>query len=176
MAVLLSSALLHGQLRAGHQQGGAEDVPSRWPWPLVQMQNLREVPRLAPRIKQERFMMNNRIPSFEGQVVDATSIKMSGAMPVESIDEDTVLYLDDIVQLVTQFRVVGVRHDMDDKTGNLIRVQTLRPIEAMLAPFDASDPDDIGILRSPKRLLASRPATSKANDPFSIKEDGEDYA
>lgn len=90
------------------------------------------------------------IPAFEGQPVDSTKVKVSGAIPADSIDDDVVLRVDDIMQVATQFRCVAVHHKVDEKTGNLTRIQVIRPIEMVLVPFDPTDPDDIGILRSPR--------------------------
>lgn len=91
--------------------------------------------------------MNTFIPDFEGRPVDATAIKVSGASPLDDL-EDQVLSIDDCVQMISMFKVVGVHHDVDPKTGKLIRVQTLRPIEMNLHPLDPDNPDDDGIIRA----------------------------
>lgn len=87
------------------------------------------------------------IPAFEGRPVDATSVRVSGSAPLEDLG-DAVLSIDDRVQLVATYTVVGVHHQVDKQTGNLIRVQTIKPVEMHLMPFDESDPDDDGIIRA----------------------------
>lgn len=91
--------------------------------------------------------MTEPIPAFEGRPVDAVVVKMSGAAPVEQALADTVLGIDDLVQMVVQCRVVKVGHDVD-KDGKLVRTQVVRPVELGLLPFNSSDPDDIGVLRA----------------------------
>ena len=86
------------------------------------------------------------IPAFEGHPVNATAIKMSGAITLDDLDGE-VVYMDDVVQMISQFRCVGVRHEVD-KNGEITRVQILRPMEAYLYPFDPSDPNDTGVLRA----------------------------
>ena len=41
-----------------------------------------------------------------------------------------------------------VRHEVEEKTGKLIRVHVLRPVELQLAPLDPEDPKDSGIIRA----------------------------
>lgn len=87
------------------------------------------------------------IPHFEGTPVDGTRIKVSGTVPVDDL-ADQVVRVDDIVNTMVQFRVVGVDHVVDDRTGNLIRVQRLKPVEMNLFPLDPNDPNDDGIIRA----------------------------
>lgn len=91
--------------------------------------------------------MNTLIPNFEGRPVDATAIKVSGASPLDDL-EDQVLSIDDCVQMISMFKVVGVHHVVDKSTGKLVRVQTLRPIEMSLHPLDPDNPNDDGIIRA----------------------------
>lgn len=94
----------------------------------------------------------NEIPPFEGHPVEATIMKMSGAAPLDEL-ADTVIGVDDVVQMISQFRCIGIDHKVDEKTGHLIRVQLLRPIEFALMPIDPSDPNDDGIIRAMPRQL-----------------------
>lgn len=96
--------------------------------------------------------MNHRIPAFEGRPVDHTVVKMSGTTPLDDL-EDVTLSIDDCVQMISMFRVVRVDHQVDDKTGKLIRVQTLKPIETALQPLDPNNPDDDGIIRAIPRAV-----------------------
>lgn len=92
-------------------------------------------------------MTQDPIPSFEGHPVAATAVKITGKLITEDL-QGIVLKHDDVVQVLTQYRVVNIHHDTDEKSGELIRVQIIRPIEMVLAPIDPSDPNDIGVLRA----------------------------
>lgn len=91
--------------------------------------------------------MNEPIPAFEGRPVDGVAVKMSGAAPFDDLT-DIVLSVDDVVQTLTMYRVVGVSHTVEQKTGKIVRVHTLRPVEMALQPLDPSDPHDNGIIRA----------------------------
>ena len=93
-------------------------------------------------------MNDGTIPAFEGRPVDSTIVKMSGSVPVAEALGDVVLGVDDCVQMVSMFRVTGVFHKVDEKSGNLVRVQVLKPVEACLKPIDDTDPNDIGVVRA----------------------------
>ena len=100
-------------------------------------------------------MSPNRIPHFEDHPVDGTVVKMSGAAPLDSLDGE-IISVDDVVQMISQFRCVGVHHKVDDKTGKVIRVQVLRPVLMELVPIDPNDPNDTGIRRAmPQYVLGS---------------------
>lgn len=87
------------------------------------------------------------IPSFEGRPVDGTVVKMSGAAPLDDLN-DVVLGVDDMVQMLSMFRCVAVHHKVEEKTGKLIRVHVLRPAEMALQPLDPNNPADDGIIRA----------------------------
>jgi hypothetical protein len=89
----------------------------------------------------------NFIPAFEGHPVDASIIRVSGSAPMDDL-ADVVLGVDDVVQMITQYRCVGVSHAVDEKNGTLTRVHHIKPIEMTLAPIDPSDPEDDGIIRA----------------------------
>lgn len=88
------------------------------------------------------------IPSFEGRVVDQMSIKIAGAMPTDDLPENLVVSVDDRVRLVGEYKVVGVRHFVDPRTGDLVREQVLKPIFVNTIPWDESDPKDDGVIRA----------------------------
>lgn len=92
-------------------------------------------------------MMTDEIPTFEGRPVEGTAVRMSGAAPLDDL-VDVVLGVDDVVQMLSMFRVVGVRHEVEQKTGKLVRVHILRPTEMALSPIDPANPKDDGIIRS----------------------------
>jgi hypothetical protein len=54
--------------------------------------------------------------------------------------------MDDIVRLVIEARVSGVDHKVNERTGSLIRHQSIKVIAAELAPWDPANPDDEGVL------------------------------
>jgi hypothetical protein len=88
------------------------------------------------------------IPAFEGRAVDSVSIKIHGAMPTDDLPENLVVSVDDRVRLVGEYKVVGVRHFVDPRTGDLVREQVLKPIFVNTLPWDESDPKDDGIIRA----------------------------
>jgi len=88
------------------------------------------------------------IPAFEGRVVDQVSIKIAGTMPTDDLPEDLVVSVDDRVRLVGEYKVVGVRHYADPRTGDLVREQVLKPIFVNTIPWDESDPKDDGVIRA----------------------------
>jgi hypothetical protein len=91
--------------------------------------------------------MSEPVPAFEGRPVDGVSVRVSGAAPLDDLNQ-SVLSIDDRVQLVATYTVTGVHHTVDRATGNLLRVQTIKPVEMHLLPFDETDPADDGIIRA----------------------------
>lgn len=91
-------------------------------------------------------MSNETIPAFEGRPVDHVTVKITGSVPVEDL-QDVVIKHDDLVQAVVIFRCTSVNHPTN-KEGLLFREQTLKPVEMVLLPFDENDPNDIGIQRA----------------------------
>jgi hypothetical protein len=87
------------------------------------------------------------IPAFEGRPVAHVITKVGGTMPTDDLKE-LVLGIDDVVQIRSLFRVANVHHNVDTKTGEITRVQVIKPVEANLLPLDPSDPSDDGVLRS----------------------------
>ena len=87
------------------------------------------------------------IPAFEGRPVNAVAIQVKGTAPLDDI-QGTPLSIDDRVQMLSIYTVTGVHHSVDPKTGDLVRVQTLKPVEMHLMPFDENDPNDDGIIRA----------------------------
>ncbi|MGZ4745633.1 MAG: hypothetical protein ACXVYY_00985 [Oryzihumus sp.] len=84
------------------------------------------------------------IPAFEGKVVDAATVKVNGITDIGVAN--AALKVDDIVRLFVECRVTGVGHVVN-KDGDLVRSHVLKPIHCELAPFDATDPSDTGIIR-----------------------------
>ena len=86
-------------------------------------------------------------PMFEGRHVDAAHLRIAGTTPLDEMG-DVVVSVDDRVRLTAEYKVVGVRHYVDPRTGDLIREQILKPLFVELAPWDPSDPKDDGVIRS----------------------------
>jgi hypothetical protein len=87
------------------------------------------------------------IPDFEGHPVDGTTLKISGSVDKDDLT-DVVVSVDDVVQMLSQYKVVGIYHRVDPRTGRIIREQILKPVEVALMPIDPSDPNDDGIIRA----------------------------
>jgi hypothetical protein len=88
------------------------------------------------------------IPKFEGRQVDSVTVRVAGSMPTDDLPEDLVVSVDDRVRLVGEYKVVGVRHFVDPRTGDLVREQVLKPIFVNTIPWDESDPKDDGVIRA----------------------------
>lgn len=82
---------------------------------------------------------------FEGKPVEATTLKVSS--PTAGLEIDAVLRMDDIVRVVVEARVSQVNHQVNERTGALIRHQSAKVISAELIPWDDTDPNDTGVLR-----------------------------
>lgn len=89
------------------------------------------------------------IPQFEGRHVESATMKLTGQVHVAHA-EDIVVSVDDVIRVVGEFRVVGVRHFVDPKTGKIIREQVIRAVDESieLTPWDPSNPDDDGVVRA----------------------------
>lgn len=70
------------------------------------------------------------IPDFEGQEVSFTRAKVAGTATQEI--GDRCFPIDSTVKLVVECRVQGVNHDVDQKTGKLQRVHSLKVLDMML--------------------------------------------
>lgn len=92
--------------------------------------------------------MQPPIPAFEGRVVDQVSVRISGQMPTDDLPENFIVSVDDRVRLVGEYKVIGVRHFVDPRTGDLVREQMLKPIFVNTIPWDESDPKDDGVIRA----------------------------
>lgn len=87
------------------------------------------------------------LPEFERAAVSSTEIKISGQCAIDTHGEVTVS-LDDLIRAVGVFRVVKINHYVN-KAGDVVRQQVLAPVEDLaVVPFDASNPNDDGIVRA----------------------------
>jgi hypothetical protein len=87
------------------------------------------------------------IPRFEGANVQSTNSKITGNCAIDA-DDHMVLSIDDRVRMVGEYRVVGVRFEVDTKTGDTVRIQMLKPIELGLCPWNPADPTDTGVVKA----------------------------
>ncbi len=84
--------------------------------------------------KVEASFGNADLPAFEGQQVDFARLKLTSVNDLEVLDE--AVHIDDIVKLVCEGRVVRVDHVVDDKTGRLKRVHTVKVLDAFALPWE----------------------------------------
>lgn len=76
----------------------------------------------------------SHIPSFEGQPVEFAKAKVTSVSGLETGDK--VWHLDQIVTLVVECRVAGIDHKVNQTTGKLERLHTLKAIDCV--PVGAS--------------------------------------
>lgn len=74
------------------------------------------------------------LPQFEGQDVEFTRMKLTSANDLEVSDD--AVRIDDIVRLFVEGRVVRVDHAVDNETGKLKRIHTIKVSEALQVPWD----------------------------------------
>jgi len=71
-----------------------------------------------------------KLPQFEGQDVSFAKAKLTSVTALEI--DDRVLRLDEMVSMYVDGRVVRIDHVVNDKTGHLERVQTIKVIEGQI--------------------------------------------
>ncbi len=86
------------------------------------------------------------VPGFEGKPVSGTRLKITSASNLEC--DDQVLHVDDIVRVVVDARVVKISHDVNEKNGDLERVQTAKALDVAIVPWNPNDPNDTGVFRA----------------------------
>jgi len=87
------------------------------------------------------------LPAFEGAPVAKSEIKVSGVVLVDTREGITV-GMDDRLRICGDFRVVRVSHYVN-KEGEVVRQQVLAPCDELdLVPWDATNPNDNGIIRA----------------------------
>ena len=80
----------------------------------------------------EPIPIRPQIPAFEGKDVATTKVRMSSTLGLDF--QNTVLHTDDVVFLVVEARVTGISHQVNERSGELERVQTLKAIDVTLHP------------------------------------------
>ncbi|MEO6158662.1 MAG: hypothetical protein ABIQ39_13660 [Ilumatobacteraceae bacterium] len=68
------------------------------------------------------------IPDFEGKEVEFTAAKITSVAGLEI--DDAVWRVDDYIRMVVECRVVAVHHAVNEKTGKLGRVHTIKAIDS----------------------------------------------
>lgn len=71
-----------------------------------------------------------RLPQFEGQDVTFAKARLTSVSGMEIDDE--VLHLDQIVSMNVEGRVIRIDHVVNERTGILERVQTIKVIEGQI--------------------------------------------
>lgn len=71
------------------------------------------------------------IPFFEGKEVHSTKFKMtsSGAVPVG----DRYFLMDEEIEIVVKARISQVHHNVDERTGQLVREHTAKVTKVTIA-------------------------------------------
>lgn len=85
------------------------------------------------------------IPFFEGKPVSGTRLKITSATNLEC--DDQVLHVDDIIRVQVDARVTRISHDVNEKNGDLERVQTAKALDIEIVPWNPNDPNDTGVFR-----------------------------
>ncbi len=76
------------------------------------------------------------IPDFEGKEVEFTAAKITSVAGLEI--DDAVWRVDDYIRMVVECRVVAVHHSVNEKTGKLGRVHTIKAIDSkVLSDWDS---------------------------------------
>jgi hypothetical protein len=74
------------------------------------------------------------LPDFEGQPVMFSRLKLTSVSDLEVVDEAN--RMDDLVRLYVEGRVVRIDHVVDERSGQLKRVHTVKIIDAIQLPWD----------------------------------------
>lgn len=82
------------------------------------------------------------IPLYEGKEVADTKLRVGSTIGLDI--GGAVLKVDDIVRIVVEGRVTSVNHVVNEKTGELVRVQSVKAIDAEIAPWTD---DDSGVMQ-----------------------------
>lgn len=109
-------------------------------------------------------MVPEHIPAFEGRPVDGLTFKIASTASIELDGLDSVVSIDDRVQMLSVYVVTDVRHFVN-KDGKLMREHIIKPQAMATFPFDENDPSDDGILRAlPSGSVTTTNARSDSDD------------
>ena len=76
------------------------------------------------------------IPFFEGQIVDFTKALFTSGTNLEI--NDAVFRTDEIAQFVVEARCAGVNHKVNEKTGAMERVHSMKVLDVLVIPFETT--------------------------------------
>jgi hypothetical protein len=76
------------------------------------------------------------IPFFEGQIVDFTKASFTSGTNLEI--DDAVFRVDEVVQFVVEARCAGIAHKVNEKSGAMERVHTMKVIDVLPIPFETT--------------------------------------
>jgi hypothetical protein len=85
------------------------------------------------------------VPMFEGKPVSTTKLKLTSTLALDVADR--VLKVDDIIRITVDARVSQVHHNVNERTGDLERVQTAKALTVEIVPWNPDDPNDTGVFR-----------------------------
>lgn len=74
------------------------------------------------------------LPDFEGQPVEFSRLKLTSVTDLEVNEEAN--RMDDLVRLYVEGRVMRIDHVVDERTGKLKRVHTIKVVDAIQLPWD----------------------------------------
>ncbi len=97
--------------------------------------HLRSVDTETGEIHDAEIVRDSKLPDFEGQHVDFSRLKLSSVSDLET-PEDQAIHIDDTVRLFVEGRVTRVDHVVDEKTGKLKRVHTIKVVDAVQLPWN----------------------------------------
>lgn len=82
----------------------------------------------------------NDIPAFEGNSVAGTKAQITSVSALEIADK--VFKLDEIVKIVVEARVQNIQHKVNQTSGKLERVHTLKAVDVVVLDWEM-DLDDL---------------------------------
>lgn len=85
--------------------------------------------------------MDEMIPRFEGKEVATTKLVIGSARNLDI--DDRVLRTDAIVRVAIEGRVTGVHHRVNERTGELERIQTVKAIDVEFLPWQEGEDDGV---------------------------------
>lgn len=78
------------------------------------------------------------IPDFEGKEVEVTSAKITSVAALDI--NDAAWHMDEYVRMVVEGRVVKVEHAVNEKTGKLARIHTIKVVDSKVLSWSEDSP------------------------------------
>lgn len=99
-------------------------------------------PRPALQVTAETMKAVTRdlasIPDFEGKEVEVTAAKITSVAALEI--NDAAWHMDEYVRMVIEGRVVKVEHAVNEKTGKLARIHTIKAVDSKVLGWGEDSP------------------------------------